>query len=125
MAQATGIYGGGQASLAMYIHFTLPMSSLMEINFMISPEFGLMLYKDFDDFLENFWKVAFLHLEMFYNGLVPEDYWSVVREARNGVRFLVWARVIPGDSPATEVAFKEVEERDISLHPLEQNHRAG
>ena len=109
----------------MYIQFTLPMPSLMEINDMISPELGLMLYADFNDFLENFWKVAFLHLEMFYQGLVPEDYWSVVREARNGVRYVVWARVIPGDSPATEVAFKELEERDITLHPLEQNHRAG
>ena len=58
----------------MYIHFTLPMSSLMEINFMITPEFGLMLYADFNDFLENFWKVAFLHLRMFYQGLVPENY---------------------------------------------------
>ena len=109
----------------MYIQFTLPMSSLMEINFMITPEHGLMLYADFNDFLENFWKVAFLHLRMFYQGLVPEDYWSVVREARNGVRFLVWARVQPGDFPAVEVRFKEVEERDITLHPFEQNHRAG
>ena len=108
-----------------YIHFTLPMSSLLEIGMMIDPFFGLELYATFAEFMKEFMKPAFLHLQRFYNGIVQTNYVSAIRRARNGVQYHVWARVQAGYFPAVEVRFNELEERDITQYPGERNHRAG
>ena len=49
----------------------------------------------------------------------------MIREGMNGVRYLVWARIMPASFPAVMIRFDEVEERDRSKHPGEPYHRAG
>ena len=109
----------------MTVQFTLQMDSMIRISFMITPSYKLMLYKDFDEFLQHFWQNAHLHLQMYLAHQRAEDYWSVIREGMNGVRYLVWARIIPASFPAVMIRFDEVEERDRSKHPGEHYHRAG
>ena len=110
----------------VYVNFTLPMMSMMEINIMIDRRFDLVLYKSFEQFMQEFLVNARDHLQLHQMGLVPEDYWSQIRESPiDGVRYLVWARVLPNAFPACEVRFHEVEERDITQHSGEHMHRAG
>ena len=49
---------------AMNVQFTLQMDSMIEISFMINRSYNLMLYKDFDEFLQEFWQNAHLHLQL-------------------------------------------------------------
>ena len=110
----------------MSVQFTLAMDSMIEISFMITRSYNLMLYKDFDEFLQEFWYNAHRHLQLYLAQQRAEDYWSVIRQSPiDGVQYLVWARVMPGMFPAVEVRFREVEERDITQHPGEHHHRAG
>ena len=110
----------------MYIHFALPMSSLVEITMMITPSHRLMLYASFDDFLKNFYEPAWWHLWKVYNCIpVEASHFSAIRRSRDGVLFHVWARVQAGYFPAVEVGFIELEERDRALHREEPCHRAG
>ena len=109
----------------MSVQFTLAMDSMIEISFMVTRSYNLMLYKDFDEFLQEFWQNAHLHLQLYLAHQRAEDYWSVIREGMNGVRYLVWARIMPASFPAVMIRFDEVEERDRSKHPGEHYHRAG
>ena len=109
----------------MNVQFTLQMDSMIEISFMVTPFYGHMLYKDYDEFLEHFWQNAHRHLQLYLAHLRAEDYWSVIREGIDGVRYLVWARIIPTAFPAVMIRYDAVEERDRSRHPGEHYHRAG
>ena len=110
----------------MSVQFTLAMDSMIEISFMITRSYNLMLYKDFDEFLQEFWQNAHLHLQLYLAQQRAEDYWSVIRQSPiDGVRYLVWARIMPASFPAVMIRFDEVEERDRSKHPGEHYHRAG
>ena len=109
----------------MSVQFTLAMDSMIEISFMVTRSYNLMLYKDFDEFLQEFWQNAHLHLQLYLAHQRAEDYWSVIREGMNGVRYLVWARIMFASFPRVLIRFAEVEERDRSKHPGEHYHRAG
>ena len=93
---------------------------------MITPKYNLVLFEDINEFMDIFWFNAHEHLQLHQTGQVPEDYYRQVRESPiDGVRYLVWARIMPSIFPAVEVRYNEVEERDITKHPEEKCHRAG
>ena len=84
-----------------------------------------MLYKSFDEFMNVFWKEAHDKLNDYMNNRRDEDWYGQIREARDGILFVVWARILHGQFPAVEIIFNEREERTPETHPDEWNHRAG
>ena len=102
------------------------MKSVLEINFMIDRKYDLVLYKSFDQFMQEFWHPAHERLQYHQMGVVEEDWWSDIRESPiDGVRYGVWAQIMPDSFPAVEVWYHELEERDPTQHPGEWMHRAG
>ena len=109
-----------------YVHFTLPVASMCDIDFMIHSRCGLCLYRDLHEFMEVFWHPAVAHLQNSYMVPVPGNHYGQIRQSPiDGVRYHVWARPLENQFPAVEVDCNPVEEREPHQYPGEWNHRAG